>query len=226
MTRRRGTVRRRRPHSAGPIVLVGLIASAAAAGAVPGSVSADQLEPVRLTVAAPGIVSRDRPVALSVTVDADPGAFAQTAQNLRLRVRLTAGICASTFAGTSGPVLLDRDIGAVPTSVAAFHATLSGAGRAAAYGLQTVCAFLEEQGDNRLYAADSSAAIDVSRPCTLAGRVRAVKTRLVRSYRRAVLQAHGPRRAPLTRRLRRGRRALAGAQRAERSACTLRAAAR
>jgi hypothetical protein len=208
--------RRRRQRWVGPI-LVTLIAAATA-----GSVSADQLEPVRLAVAAPSLASRDRPVSVSVTVDADPGAFAMTAQDLRLRVRLASGECASTFAGTTGPVLLDRDIGAVPTSVAAFHATLTGAGRATAYGIQTVCAFLEEQGDNRLYAADNSATIDVSRPCTLAGRVRGVRARLVLKYRRALLHARGGRRTQLSRRLRRGRRALAAAQRAERSACTAR----
>jgi hypothetical protein len=212
-----GTDRRGGLPRAGARAGAMLVTASAIAALSASSVSADQLDPVRLSVAAPAIASLDRPVAVSVTVDADAGAFAQTAQDLRLRVRLAPGECASTFAGTSGPVLLDRDIGAVPTSVAAFHAVLTGAGRATAYGVQTVCAFLEEQGDNRLYAADNSMAVDVSRACTTAGRVRALDARLVRRYRRALAHARGSSRRVA--RVRRAVRALAGAQRAERAAC-------
>jgi hypothetical protein len=204
------------------LATAGVIAGVTAVTAVTAaSVSADPLDPVRLSVAAPAIASLDRPVAVSVTVDADAGAFAQTAQDLRLRVRLAPGECASTFAGTSGPVLLDRDIGAVPTSVAAFHGVFAGSGRATAYGIQTVCAFLEEQGDNRLYAADNSMAVDVSRVCTTAGRVRVLDARVLLRSRRALVHARGSsaRRAALRRRVRRGVRALAGAKRAERAAC-------
>jgi len=136
----------------------------------PSIAAADPLEPVRVSVSAPALVSIDPPIGIGVSVSGDRDAFSQTTHPVRVRVRLAAPGCASTFASTPGTVLLDRALSLVPTSPSPVTETLRGARRAHAYGIQTVCVFVEEEGDDRLYATSDSSQIDVSLPCTIASR--------------------------------------------------------
>jgi hypothetical protein len=168
----------------------------------PALAAGSPLEPVRVTVSAPARVAIDPPIAVHVTVDADREAFAQTTHPVRVRVRL-AGECASTFASTPGPVLLDRRLSLVPTSSAPHRETLQGSGRAHTYGVQTLCAFVEEEGDDRLYGAQDSSQVDVSLPCTIASRHHAGLLHRIARARRLAASVHGRRRVLRRAKLRR-----------------------
>jgi phosphatidylinositol-3-phosphatase len=153
------------------------LASALAGGALwLPAVAAPQQEPVELTVSAPPLVAAKAPIRVSVQVTAEPGALDIAAQPLRLRVALEPE-CGGSFAGTSGPTLIDREIPA-PSAGAAYAFTGHGRARVGAFGPQTVCAFVED-AQQRQFATSTDTVVDVSKACTLASR------RLARLRRRA-----------------------------------------
>ena len=86
---------------------------------------------------------------------------------LRIRVKL-ATECGGTFATTPGDVLIDQQLNPQPTTGHAYQATAKGSGKPTSYGEQTVCAYLEEEGDNRMFANDTAdpPPVNVSRACT------------------------------------------------------------
>jgi hypothetical protein len=86
-----------------------------------------------------------------------------------MRVKL-ASECGGSFATTSGVVLLDQVLSPQPSTGHAYQATVRGAGRPTAYGNRVVCAYLEEQGDGRMYAndTDNPPAVSVAPKCTQA----------------------------------------------------------
>jgi hypothetical protein len=145
-------------------VLVSALAGVVALPASPAG--ADSFTPITLGISTTPIARLHAPLKISVEVSADPGALDLAAAPLRLRVKL-ASECGGTFATTPGNVLLDKQLSPTPATGHAYAATLHGSGRPGAYGVQTVCAFLEEQGDNRMFANDTSNQINVSRPCTV-----------------------------------------------------------
>lgn len=136
----------------------------ALAVAIPAAAGADSFTPVRLTVDATPVARLHQPFAIAVHVSADPGALpAQT----RVRVKL-ASECAGTFEGTDGVVLVDRPLSPAPAFGHAYSGVVRGSGRPTAYGSYVVCTYLEEQGDNRMFANDTSTQATVSKPCTSA----------------------------------------------------------
>jgi hypothetical protein len=142
---------------------------AALAALVPVSLSAaDSFTPVRITVKLAPVARRGAKLPIAVSVGADAGAL-NSAAPLRIRVKL-APECGGAFANTPGTVLLDRGLSPAPATGVAYAATIRGAGRPGAYGVQTVCVFLEEQGDAREFATDQSLQVNVSKPCTVAAR--------------------------------------------------------
>jgi hypothetical protein len=94
--------------------------------------------------------------------------------------------------------LLDKQLRPQPTTGRAYDASASGSGKPAHGGNQTVCAFLEESGDNRMFANDTSDRVNVSRRCTAAAarydtaRRRHARPSTITADRRAARRACGP----------------------------------
>jgi hypothetical protein len=176
-------------------------------GALPSALAgADSFTPVRLTIRAAPVARLHAPLTISVGVSADPGALDTRSGPLRVRVKL-ANECGGTFQYTSGVVLLDKQLTPQPSTGHAYSGVASGSGRPAAYGTQTVCTWLDDQGAGRTFASDQSTQINVSATCTRAaarydaarrqraGRGTAAKRRRARalaSTRRAARRACGP----------------------------------
>ena len=65
-------------------------------------------------------------------------------------------------------MLLDKRLKPQPATGEPYKATAKGSGKPNRYGVQTVCVFLEEEGDDRQFATETSDQVDVSRSCTSA----------------------------------------------------------
>ena len=140
--------------------LLGLAAGVSAA-------SADSFTPVRLQIRIAPVARAHAPLAIAVTVSADPGALDNRDGSLRIRVKL-AGECGGTYQFTPGQVLLDKRLSPQPTFGHAYTATARGRGVPTTYGQLTVCTWLEDEGASRDFATDQSVQVTVSRPCTVA----------------------------------------------------------
>jgi hypothetical protein len=176
-----------------------LVASIAAAAAACGAVTAgaDSFTPVRLAIHVTPVARLHHPLKIKVGVSADPSVLDNATGPLRIRVKL-AKECGGSFSTTSGVKLLDKRLNPQPATGRAYAASASGSGKPTRYGQQTVCTFLEDSGDNRMFANDTSSQVNVSRKCTAAAarydtarRRHARKSRL-RSDRRAARRACGP----------------------------------
>ncbi len=149
---------------------------------------------MRLAITIAPVARLSKPLAIAVEVSADPGALDTTTAPLRIRAKL-AGECGGTFDTTLGPVLIDAQLNPQPAIGKAYQSTASGSGEPTAYGDQTVCAFLEQGGDNRQFANDTSdpPQVDVSKSCTAAAaRYDKAETALKRAQRQL---RHAKRRA-------------------------------
>jgi hypothetical protein len=151
---------RRRTVLASLTLAVATIAYSAAAGA-------DSFTPVRLAIKIAPVARLHQPLKVNVDVSADPSVLDNATGALRIRVKL-AQECGGTFSSTPGVTLLDQQLRPQPATGRGYDASATGSGRPARYGDQTVCAFLEESGDNRMFANDTSNQVNVSRKCTTA----------------------------------------------------------
>jgi hypothetical protein len=198
----------RRRARAALIAVAGCCGLAAGAVALPAtrSAAADSYEPIVLATRIAPVARLQRPLPIAVTVSADRGALDDRSAPLRIEVKL-AEECGGAYQDTPGVTLLDRQLRPEPQTGRAYRASFHGAGRPQAYGAQTVCEWLEEEGDNRLFASDQSLQVDVSRACTSrAARYDAARRALARAQRRH-------------RAVPRARRAAGAARRAARRAC-------
>jgi hypothetical protein len=157
---------------------------------------ADSFTPVRLTITVAGVARLHKPLAISVHVSADPGVLDTRTGPLRAQVKL-ASECGGTFQYTSGPVLLDTRLSPQPATGQAYAGSAQGSGRPATYGTQTVCVWINDEGDSRTFASDQSVQVDVSPACTrAAARYDAARKARHRSAiaraRRAARSACGP----------------------------------
>ena len=174
---------------------VALVTSAVAA-LLAAAAGADSFTPVRLGITIAPVARLHQPLKVSVNVSADPSVLDNATGPLRIRVKL-AGECGGTFSTTPGVTLLDQQLSPQPATGRAYDANASGSGRPAHYGEQTVCAFLEESGDNRMFANDTSNQVNVSRKCTAAAatyeaaRRRHARPSTLRADRRAARRACG-----------------------------------
>jgi hypothetical protein len=176
-----------------------LIASVTATAAIAYSAAAgaDSFTPVRLAINIAPVARLHQPLKVSVDVTADPSVLDNATGPLRIRVKL-AQECGGTFASTPGVTLLDQQLRPQPATGRAYDANASGSGRPTRYGDQTVCAFLEEAGDNRMFANDTSDEVNVSRKCTTAAatyddaRRRHARQSTLNADRRAARRACGP----------------------------------
>jgi hypothetical protein len=153
---------------------------------------ADSFNPVQLQVAVAPVARLHVSLPITVTVTADPSVLDNASSPLRIRAKL-AGECGASFSTTPGDVLIDQRLNPQPTTGHAYSATAHGAGRPSAYGERAVCAYLEEEGDNRMFANNTAdpPTVNVSRACTSqAGRYDAARSALSRA-RRQLRRAHG-----------------------------------
>lgn len=207
-----------------PACLAG-IAGLALLGVAPAALG-DPFEPVAIAVDAPAIARSDRPLAVTATVTADPDALTGTDGPVRVRVKL-ATICGGSFEGTDGVTLLDEPLAPQPRAGTALRASATGRARPAGAGVQSVCAFVASANDERQYATNVDATVDVSARCTTAARRVERDERAAARSRRSLRSARTARRrhrTPATlRRVHRARRtALRATARARRSAATAR----
>jgi hypothetical protein len=162
-----------------------------------GLASADSFTPVRLTVAIAPVARRHVPVTIKVRVSADAGVLDLATAPLRLRVKL-ASECGGTFSSTLGTRLIDRRLNPQPHTGKPYSVTVSGSGKPTTFGVMTACAYLEEEGDNRMFASDTSYQVNVSRPCTTAAahydgaRRRRKPANTLKALRRTAARACGP----------------------------------
>ena len=162
---------------------------AALAAAAPAAVRADSFTPVRLSIVVPTVARADRALAVRLTVSADAGALDLRHGAVRARIKLTSGECGSTYAGTSGPALLNRALSPQPSPGRAYSGSVRGTARVRAYGTYTVCGFLED--DFAEFAVvTGERTLTVSRACTRAAA--AYDHRRSAARRRAARRACGP----------------------------------
>ncbi|HEY7633143.1 MAG TPA: hypothetical protein VH817_20740 [Thermoleophilaceae bacterium] len=167
--------------------LLGLLAAALVLVPVAGA-SADYGEPVSISVDMPAVVASNVGFPLHVTVTSDPGLLTGS---YRVRVR-AARECGGSFDTTPGAVLLDKQLGP--------NGEVAASGRTHTFGTFTACAFLEQVGDNRLFAFDDSTTFAVTHPCTTYSRRVVAATRSLKKVRKALRHAHGAHRQALSRR--------------------------
>lgn len=180
---------------------------------------ADSFTPVTMSIAVTPVARLAAPLVVTVGVKADPGVLDTGAGPLRVEVKL-APECGGDFQHTAGVTLINLALNPPPTTGKAYSGTVSDRGRPLAYGVQTVCAYLEDSTAGRVYANDESLTVNVSPACTAAGRhydaAAAALSRARRQYRRAHGKAAHRRAAKL---VNRRKRTLAGERRRGVSAC-------
>jgi hypothetical protein len=186
------------------------LAAAACALGFASSASADGGEPVTMDVNMPGVVASGIGFPVRVTVTSDSGALSGLTAPLRVRVK-AAPECGGSFDSTPGAVLLDAPLGA--------NGSAAGRASTTTFGSFTACAFLEQQGDDRLYAFDDSTSFAVTHACTTFTRRAVAARRSLREVRRAQRHAHGAHRAALGRKAARLRVELERASAGQRRAC-------
>lgn len=165
-----------------------LVAAALAAAAPPAA--ADSITPVRLSIKVAPIARVNKPLRIAVAVGADPGVLDIRTAPLRVEVKL-AGECGGSFETTEGTTLLDRALTPQPTTDRPYAARARGSGRPRSYGVRITCVYLEEEGDDRVFASDQSIQVNVSKACTLAA-ARYDHHRRSGRLRRAARRACGP----------------------------------
>jgi hypothetical protein len=167
------------------------LAAVAAMLCLASSAWGDGGEPVTMDVNVPGVVASGIGFPVRVTVTSDKGALSGATAPLRVRVK-AANECGGTFDSTPGPVLVDAPL--------ASNGTVAGRATVTSFGGFTACAFLEQQGDDRLYAFDDTTTFAVTHSCTTYSR-RVVATRAaLKKVRGRMRHAHGAHRAALARR--------------------------
>ena len=145
----------------GPLMAAALLAlTIAFTGAA--LADADSFTPVRLAVTVASKVKRHHPLAVEVKVSADKGVLSPATAPLWLRVKL-AGECGATFSGTPGTKVLDRRLKPQPRRGRPYAVTVKGSVKPERTGRMTTCVYLEEQGDHRVFADDTSARVTVVR---------------------------------------------------------------
>ncbi len=186
-----------------------------------GLAGADSFNPVRLAITIAPVARLAQPLAITINVSADAGALDSGTAPLRIRAKL-ADECGGTFDTTPGPVLIDEQLNPQPATGQAYQATGHGSGNPTAYGQKTVCAFLEEEGDNRQFANDTvdPPIVDVSKPCTVgAARYDAARGSLARARRQLRHAKSRANRARLKKLVAKRSKIVARDRRAARSAC-------
>lgn len=202
--------------------MIRLLAGVLAAGALaPAGVAvADSFTPVTIGISVAPIARRGAALPLRVALHADPGVLDSGGDGpMRMEVKL-APECGGDFQHTPGTVLMNLALAPQPSTGRAYDGTLTARPRPSAYGVQFVCAYLEDSTVGRVYANDESLSINVSAACTTAGQRYDAAARALTRAQRTLRRARGrARRARDGRLVAARRRALAGARRRGVAAC-------
>lgn len=178
-----------------------------ASGLCPAAVAADSFTPVQIAVRIAPVARLHQPLRTSVTVSGDAGALDLRDGSIVAEVKL-ASECGGVFGATAGVALVDDALTPQPVPGEAYAGTVTRSGRPSAYGVQTVCVWVVDANEGRLFANREDLTLDVSKPCTLAAaaydkdaaRARRIKAasqlatarRTAATARRAAAKACGP----------------------------------
>jgi hypothetical protein len=202
-----------------PAAAVALTAVLAGGALLPASSGADSFTPVRLAISIAPVARLRAPLRVTVGVSADPGVLDGSEGPMRIGVKL-AGECGGSFQTTPGDTLLNHQLSPQPATGRAYAATARGWGRPTAYGVQTVCVYLEDTDVGRVYANSESDTVAVSRACTArANRYEAAERALTRARRRLRRARRGSARRAAQRAVTRDERTAARDRGAARRAC-------
>ena len=135
----------------GTLAAVALTASAAAA---------DSFLPVSLGIHIAPTAQVHKRLRVAVDVSADAGVLDNRFGPLRIEVRL-AQECGGDFQHTTGTTLLNKLLEPQPVTGRAYSASVRGFGRPQSRGSSSVCVYLEEAGNNRVWAHDESLSVRV-----------------------------------------------------------------
>jgi hypothetical protein len=146
--------------------MLGLAVALAAGLLIPASLAAaDSFVPVSMSIAVAPVARLTAPLKVTVGVKADPGVLDTGEGPLRVEVKL-APECGGDFQNTAGVTLINLALNPPPATGKAYSGTVTDRGRPLAYGIQTVCAYLEDSTAGRVYASDQSLTVNVSPACT------------------------------------------------------------
>lgn len=151
---------------------------------------ADSFTPITMSLQVSPVARLRAALPVTVTIQADPGVLDTGSGPMRMQIKL-ASECGGDFQHTSGVTLMDRALSPQPATGRAYQGTLRASGRPLAYGVQTVCAYLEDSNVGRVYANDEATAVTVSVPCTAAGRRYDTDARSLARARRSLRRARG-----------------------------------
>ena len=189
------------------VAALGAVALVVALGIVPASGAAPEgrgIDPVTISVKAPGIVARGHNFAVTVDVKADAGALDIAAQPLRLHV-LLAPECGGSYLGSTGVKVMDRPLPA-PATGAAYAYTAKGHSKLGRFGLQTVCVFVTDADERQYATSTGDSTVAARKGCTK-------QTKRLENTRKAYKNARGARRRALATKLKK-------TARAKKMACT------
>jgi hypothetical protein len=170
--------------------LLGLPVALAAGLLIPALAAADSFRPVTMSIAVTPVARLAAPLKVTVAVKADPGVLDTGEGPLRVEVKL-APECGGDFQHTAGVTLINLELNPPPTTGKPYSGTVTDSGRPPAYGVLTVCAYLEDATAGRVYASDQSLTVNVSPACTAAGRRYDSAAQALARARREYRRAHG-----------------------------------
>lgn len=130
-----------------------------------GLAGADSFTPVRLQITVVPVARLHKALKITVHVSADPSVLDDRDGPMRMHVTL-AQECGGSFAHTPGVVLINKQLSPQPTTGRAYAAVVQGSGKPNTYGVQTACAYLDD--DYETFATDTSNQVNVSQACTAA----------------------------------------------------------
>jgi hypothetical protein len=146
------------------------VAGALLALVAPAAATADAVDPINMVVTAPAAVRPGAPVAVSVVVNADPGALDPRAGSIHLGVRLAAE-CGGSYSTTPADVTPIDNVVLNPQPAAGTTYRATARGTAAAPGKNgdlTVCTYLTDD-EGRQWATDTDSVVEVNATGTPSG---------------------------------------------------------
>lgn len=195
------------------------VALLVAALALPSAVAAaDSFTPITVSLSFTPAARLHAKFRVTARINADAGVLDIASAPVRIGVKL-AGECGGDYEHTSGPAVLNKHLSPQPATGRAYSATISGWGRPTAYGVQTLCMYIEDSV-GRVYANDESDDVNVSTACTAAGSHYDRDDRSLKRALRRLRRAHtGSVRRRWRRTVRRDQRGLARDRRKGVAAC-------
>jgi hypothetical protein len=144
--------------AAAAAVAAGALALTAGAPARGAGSAGKDVDPIRVDVTAPHVAAAHARVLIAVAVRAHSGALTPVAGALRVRVKLAAGECGGSYAGTSGRRVLEAVL--ARRTRKAVSARFSARVRLGGRGVRMICVFLEDR-QHRQFATDVDSTVAI-----------------------------------------------------------------